>query len=231
MTEARTIPEETSASRTEDLTRARPAVEHWLRWSGLVPLPAFLLLHLGVELYRAFPADLRDVQRAAPGVVVTVASLLLVWVPLGLHLTLGAWLLVSKRSLSSAAEPAERVPSLLSRWSALPAALFVLWHGQSYLLAVWLGDADARDAGFRLVAELSSTRFGIPLSGAGYLLGLAATCTHAGLGVHRALLAQGYLASPGRRQLSARACSGFGLLCFGVGAAAVIRVASGVLLR
>lgn len=230
MTEARTIPEETSASRIEDLTRAGPAVEHWLRWSGLVPLPAFLVLHLGVELYRAFPADLRDVQRTAPGVVVTVASLLLVWVPLGLHLALGAWLLASNRSLP-AATPTERVPGLLSRWSALPAALFVLWHGHTYLLAVWLGDADTRDAGFRLVAELSSTRFGVPLSGAGYLLGLAAVCTHAALGVHRALLAQGYLASAARRRFSARACTGFGLLCFGAGAAAVIRVASGVLLR
>jgi succinate dehydrogenase/fumarate reductase cytochrome b subunit len=230
MTETRTIPEETSASRTEDLTRAGPAVEHWLRWSGLVPLPAFLLLHLGVELYRAFPADLRDVQRAAPGVVVTATSLLLVWLPLGLHLALGTWLLAGNRSLSSATAT-ERLPSLLSRWSALPAALFVLWHGHTYLLAVWLGDADARDAGFRLVTELSSTRFGVPLSGAGYVLGLAAVCTHSALGVHRALLALGYLASAQRRRLSARACTAFGALCFGVGAAAVIRVASGVLLR
>jgi hypothetical protein len=81
------------------------------------------------------------------------------------------------------------------------------------------------------LAELASFRFGVPLAGGAYLLGLLATATHAGLGIHRALLTQGVLKTEAQRRASARACAAFGSLAFLVGAAAVIRVASGVLLR
>jgi succinate dehydrogenase hydrophobic anchor subunit len=233
MTEARSIPgtEDRSASNTESVAQGRPAVERWLRWSGLAPLPAFLLVHLGSELARAFPADVRDVVRGSPTLLTTGACVLLVWVPLLVHLALAGWATAKGRALTLPSEVMPRLPQVVSRWSALAAGAFVLYHAQGYALAVWLGNAEARDAGFRLVAELSSTRFGVPLSGAAYLLGLLATSTHAGIGVHRALLAEGYLSSAERRRLSARACTAFAVTCFCVGAAAVIRVASGVLLR
>ena len=82
-----------------------------------------------------------------------------------------------------------------------------------------------------LLTELSSSRFGVPLASGAYVVGLLATAAHAGLGTHRALLLEGLLDAPGRRQASARACAAFGVLLFALGAAAVIRVASGVLLR
>jgi succinate dehydrogenase/fumarate reductase cytochrome b subunit len=225
------MPVEASASKTEPVTRARAAVERWLRWSGLLPLPAFLLVHLGQELARAFPTDVRDVVRSAPGPFTLLAGVALVWLPLALHLGLGVWLLVTRRTLAEQRDDVPRLPRALSRWCAALAAAFVLYHARGYTAAVWLGEADPRDAGFRLVAELSSTRFGVPLSGAVYLLGLLATSTHAALGVHRALLAEGYLASAQRRRLSARLCTAFGVTSFATGTAAVIRVASGVLLR
>jgi succinate dehydrogenase/fumarate reductase cytochrome b subunit len=155
----------------------------------------------------------------------------LVWAPLLLHVALAGWMSATGRSLTLPSEIMPRLPQLLSRASALVAGAFVLYHAKSYALAVWLGDADARDAGFRLVAELSSSHLGVPLSGGAYLLGLLATSTHAGIGVHRALLAEGYLQSAERRRLSARACAAFAVASFFVGATAVIRVASGVLLR
>jgi succinate dehydrogenase hydrophobic anchor subunit len=213
------------------VAQGRPAVERWLRWSGLVPLPAFLLVHLGSELFHAFPSDVSDVVRRAPSLFTTLACALLVWVPLLLHVALAGWMLAKRRSLTLPSEVMPRLPQLLARASALVAGAFVLYHAKSYALAVWLGEADARDAGFRLVAELSSTHLGVPLSGGAYLLGLLSTSTHAGIGVHRALLAEGYLQSAERRLLSARACTAFAVVCFCVGAAAVIRVASGVLLR
>ncbi|HVY30548.1 MAG TPA: hypothetical protein VHB79_28510 [Polyangiaceae bacterium] len=233
MTEARSIPgtDEQSASNTEAVAQGRPAVERWLRWSGLVPLPAFLLVHLGSELVHAFPVDVSDVVRRAPTLFTTLACVLLVGAPLLLHVALAAWLLAKGRTLTLPSEVMARMPQLLSRGSALVAGAFVLYHARSYPFAVWLGEADARDAGFRLVAELSSSHLGVPLSGGAYLLGLLATSTHAGIGVHRALLAEGYLQKAERRRLSARACTAFAVASFCVGAAAVIRVASGVLLR
>jgi succinate dehydrogenase/fumarate reductase cytochrome b subunit len=228
------VTEDGAASNTEQLAHARPAVERWLSWSGLVPLPAFLLLHLSRELQWAFANDVSDVLRPAPGALAVATSWLLVWLPLGVHAALGVYFLVSGRQLSTLAGAGGDVPRLsrlVSRVSSALALLFVLYHARTYAFSVWLGDADARDAGFRLLAELSSTRFGVPVLSGAYLLGLLATVAHAGLAVHRALAAEGLLATAARRRTSARACAAFGALLFGVGAAAVIRVASGVLLR
>ena len=224
--------EDSAGSKAEQLAHGRPAVERWLSWSGLVPLPAFLLLHLGRELWLGFAHDVSDVLRPAPGLGASVTAWLLVWLPLSIHAALGGWFLVTRRQLSHVAS--SDVPELtrqMSRVSGALALVFVMYHARAYGLLVWLGEADARDAGFRLTAELSSTRFGVPLIGGAYLLGLLATATHAGLAVHRALLAEGLLFTPGRRRASARACATFGVVSFWIGAAAVIRVATGVLLR
>ena len=223
---------DSSAANTEQLAQARPLVERWLVWSGLAPLPLFLLLHLTLELRRAFANDVSDVVRAERGLLLTLASILLVWLPLSVHLVLGARRLLSGRETANIAEP--DVPAstrTLSRISAVVAGVFVLYHARNYTLAVWLHEADARDAGFRLIAEVSSTRFGAPIAGGAYLFGLLATATHTGLAIHRALLTQGFLRTPAQRSASARACAAFAALVFVSGAAAVIRVASGVLLR
>ena len=223
--------EDSAGSTAEPLAHARPAVERWLTWSGLIPLPVFLLLHLGRELALAFATDVQDVLRPGPSLFTTVTAWLLVWAPLAAHIGLAAWLTLSGRKRSSLAEDVARMPRRLSQWTSLLSLLFLVYHARAYAVAAWLGAADARDAGFRLIAELSSTRFGAPLVAAGYLFGLLATVTHAALGVHRGLLAEGFLKEPARRRASARACAGFGAAAFCVGAAAVIRVASGLILR
>jgi len=228
------VTEDSAGSNAEQLAHGRPAVERWLSWSGLVPLPAFLFLHLCRELQLGFATDVSEVLRPAPGVGATLTAWLLVWLPLSVHAALGAWFLVNRRQLSPVPSGDGDVPALPRRLSRVSSALslaFILYHARSYGLLVWLDQADASDAGFRLVAELSSTRFGVPLIGGAYLLGLLATVTHAGLAVHRALLTEGLAATPARRRISARACATFGALSFCIGAAAVIRVATGVLLR
>jgi hypothetical protein len=126
------------------------------------------------------------------------------------------------------------VPALalrVSRLTSVVALLFIAYHAREYPLASWLGEADARDAGLRLVGRLSSTSFGVPVRGAAYLLALAGTLAHAGLAVHRALLREGWLDSATRRRRSARYSAVVSALLFALGAAAIIRVASGVLLQ
>ncbi len=226
------VTEDSAGSKATPLAHGRPAVERWLSWSGLVPLPVFLVLHLGRELQLGFASDVSDVLRPAPGVAATVTAWLLVWLPLSVHAALGGWFLVTGRRLSPVASgDVPALPRQVSRVSGALALTFIVYHARAYGLLVWLGEADARDAGFRLLAELSSTRWGVPLIGGAYLLGLLATVTHAGLAVHRALLAEGLLMTPARRRASARACATFGVVAFWIGAAAVIRVATGVLLR
>jgi hypothetical protein len=225
------VTEDGAASKAEQLAHARPAVERWLSWSGLVPLPAFLLLHLLRELRLAFTDDVSDVLRPAPGALAVATSWLLVWLPLLVHAGLAVFFLVSGRRL--APPPGSDVPPLsrlVSRVAAVLALVFLLYHARTYAFAVWLGEADARDAGFRLLAELSSTKLGVPALSGVYLLGLLATVTHTGLSVHRALAREGLLATAARRRTSARVCAAFAVLSFAAGAVAVIRVASGVFL-
>ena len=223
--------DDSATSKAEQLAHGRPAVERWLTWSGLVPLPVFLLLHLARELRLSFASDVSDVLRPAPSAFATLTGLLLVWLPLATHVALAGYILLSGRKLSSVAGDVPRMPRSVSRVSGALALAFVVYHTRTLPVAVWLGEADARDAGFRLIAQLSSTRFGVPLAGGVYLLGLLATVAHASLAVHRGLLAEGKLQAPATRQASARLCAAFGAASFCIGAAAVIRVASGVLLR
>lgn len=224
------VTEQSAAAKAEQVARTRPAVERWLTWSGLVPLPVFLLLHLSTELYRSFASDVADLVRAAPSPFELVTRALLVWAPLGVHAALGVWLLLFGRERARAVDVA-RLPRLLSRVWAAAALAFVVYHARELTGSVWLGETDVRDLGLRLVATLSGTRAGVPLHAAGYLLGLLATLAHAGLATHRGLLAEGLLPTPASRQRSARACAALATLLFGVGALSVIRVASGALLH
>jgi succinate dehydrogenase/fumarate reductase cytochrome b subunit len=226
------VTEDGTTSKAEQLAHARPAVERWLSWSGLLPLPAFLLLHLGRELWLSFRNDVSDVLRPEPSVLTHVTAYLLVWLPLVVHGALGVLVLLRGRMTTFAGETdVPRLARLMSRSSGALALLFLAYHAPRYAFSVWLGEADARDAGFRLLAELASTQLGVPLRAALYLLGVLAAATHAGLGVHRGLLGEGLLATPARRRASARACAALGALLFAIGAAAVIRVAAGVLVR
>jgi succinate dehydrogenase / fumarate reductase cytochrome b subunit len=213
------------------VAHSRPAVERWFSLSGLIPLPVFLVLHLSRELVLAFASDVSDWVRPEPGTLSLLTTALLVWVPLLLHAGFGVVLLVKGRGLSPLSADVPALARRMSRVTSIVALLFIAYHARHFPVASWLGEADARDAGLRLVDHVSSTSFGVPLRGAAYLLGLSGTLAHAGLGVHRALIREGFLASEARRRASARLCAGATALLFGVGAVAVIRVATGVFLH
>lgn len=224
------VSEPSTAAKTEGVAHTRPPVERWLRWTGLVPLPAFLALHLGRELWLAGASEPSQLVRAPTSPFALVSAALLVWLPFLLHCGLGLWLVsASPRRLPPDDVP--RTARVISRACALVAFAFLLYHARAFPVAVLLGEADARDAGFRLVSELASSSYGVPLQGGLYLLGVAATLGHAGLGVHRALLLEGMLTSRERRRASARVCASVAAALFVLGALAVIRVATGGLLR
>ncbi len=223
--------ESSAPSKAEQVAQRRTAVERWLVWSGLVPLPVFLCLHVTRELTLAFAGDVSQVLRPTRGAFSLISSVVLVWLPLTLHGALGAWLVASGRKLRPLPADVSALARALSRACALGALAFVLYHAGELPLPVLRGRAAAEDTGFRLIAQLSSTAAGVPAAAALYVLGLLATTAHAGLAVHRGLLGEGWLDSATRRRRSARLCAALSLLTFALGAVAVIRVASGVLLR
>jgi hypothetical protein len=225
------VTETSAASNAEQLAHGRTAVERWLTWTGLLPLPVFMLLHLGRELSLAFADDVSDVLRPPPTMFSRLTGLLLVWLPLGIHALLAGWLLLARRTLTPLSQDVPPMARLTSRVTSWLALAFVVHHGQTFAIEVWRGRAAGEDAGFRLLSLLASSSHGVPLSSAAYLVGLGCSVTHAALGVHRGLLAEGWLATVERRQRSARLCAAIGALLFAIGSLAVIRVASGVFLR
>ena len=77
---------------------------------------------------------------------------------------------------------------------------------------------------------LSSTRFGVPLTAAGYVAGLMAAAFYLGYVVHRALVGFGHARSEGAAKRIARAVA-FAAFCWLVlGLTAVIQAATGTLL-
>src|SRR5688572_7920529 len=89
------VTEPSAAAKTEGVAHTRPSVERWLCWSGLLPLPAFLLLHLGRELSLSTATDVAALVRGAPSAFSLATSALLVWLPLSVHAALGVWCLAS----------------------------------------------------------------------------------------------------------------------------------------
>ena len=77
--------EDSATSSTEEVAQRRTAVERCLAWSGLVPLPIFLCLHVVRELGLSFASDVAQVERPAPGALSWASSALLVWLPLLAH--------------------------------------------------------------------------------------------------------------------------------------------------
>lgn len=226
------VTESSAAANPEGVAHARSAVERWLTWTGLVPLPAFLVLHLGRELALSTPLDVSEVVREPPSVFGLISSALLVWLPLAVHSGLALWQLSSGgRARAPRASDVPAGARRASRFCAVIALLFLAYHARQYPIAALLREAHASDAGFRLLGELSGTSHGLPLRAGAYLVGVAATLAHAGLGLHRALLAEGWLATTDRRRRSALYCTLATALLFFVAASTVIRVASGVLLR
>src|SRR5438128_550989 len=115
------VTDDSSASTAEQLAQGRPAVERWLTWSGLIPLPAFLVLHLGRELALAYATDVTDVERAAPSALALTTSYLLVWLPLSLHALLGVWRLTSRDAAATSSPDVPAQARIVSRVASIAA--------------------------------------------------------------------------------------------------------------
>jgi succinate dehydrogenase / fumarate reductase cytochrome b subunit len=151
--------------------------------SGLVPLGAFLLLHLGINARAlrgsaAFEGTVRAVQSLP---LLGIIEALFVFAPLALHGALGAWLVV--RGLTLEPSPYPRDLRLAMRISAVLVLLFLAFH----LPELRFHSRGPRLGGGELAtlldAHLASTWRGIPWRGLLYLAGTASVTFHLACGV------------------------------------------------
>jgi len=179
----------------------------------------FLLLHLGLEAFRAgcdgaIPHGGAELSKPVVGLV-----LLGIFLPFCVFATRN----LARMSPLRAQAPDEgaRARAVLE-WFALALVLpFTLWHVAQCAYPIMNGSFEQNDARLELVAALSGTSFGLPLAAAAYALAVGAACLWATRAVRHAL--------PPERRGARRVVVALGLLSYLFGSYAVIRGASGPL--
>jgi hypothetical protein len=111
---------------------------------------------------------------------------------------------------------------VLHRLATLPLALFLVDHFVRFRLPILRGEAYPSDAVQRLVAELSTTRGGVPWVAALGLAGVLSAGFHLGFGLHRISIRR-RMDSVGTRI----ACAFAGLAVGVPGVLTIVRLAAG----
>jgi succinate dehydrogenase / fumarate reductase cytochrome b subunit len=196
--------------------------------SGLLPLGAFLVLHVVVNARairgeEAFDAAVGRLQRV-PGL--RLVEVLLVFAPLVLHAAVGLWLVATRAPLHEPS-PYPRPVLFTLRATGVVAIAFLAVH----LPAMRVLAPGPRPTGAELTtilsADLSSTWLGVPWIGLLYLVGAAAVTLHfvAGAWGFFARLPRG--ASPVARRSVAWAAAALGVTIFVLFADVIVLHATG----
>lgn len=195
--------------------------------SGVVPLGAFVVLHLWVTVSIAGSRDVYDRQVALlhSGPLLGILELVLVLLPLAYHGVYGVLRTFQPRDAAHAY--GTDVMFVLQRVSGIVVLVFVALHTWEFRGQTWTrGDAVASYS-TTLAEHLSSTQSGVPWIALGYLVGVAATIFHLANGMSSFCTTWGVtrtLASQRRARIVFRVA---GTLLFALAAALVVQLATG----
>lgn len=211
----------------EDLAPPRSTARKLFSLSGVVPLGAFVLLHLWTTaaLLTSQSTYERQVGVLHGGPVTVGLEVVLILLPLAFHGVYGAWLALQKRPQAHAY--GTDLTLSLERISGLVVLLFVLAHLRATLLPAWTGQLVVGSYSTRLVEQLSSLEWGIPWTALGYLIGLAATAFHLSAGLSSFSKTWGYVNGPRAERRAQLLFRSLGIAVFVIGAATIVTVATG----
>ncbi len=211
----------------EDLAPPRSTARKLFSLSGVVPLGAFVLLHLWTTaaLLTSQSTYERQVGVLHGGPVTVALEVVLILLPLAFHGGYGTWLALQKRPKVHAYGTDLRLS--LERISGLVVLLFVIAHLRATLVPAWSGELVVGSYSTRLVEQLSTLGWGIPWTALGYLIGLAATAFHLATGLTSFVTTWGYVRGPRAERRAQLFLRGLGIALFAIGAATIITVATG----
>jgi succinate dehydrogenase / fumarate reductase cytochrome b subunit len=183
--------------------------------SGVVPLGAFLVVHLvtNARALRGEAAFEHAIRAEGRIPALAVVEALFVFAPLLFHAGMGVWLVATRQPLGGAS-PYPRPLGTAMRLTGALALLFLALHLPELRFRAGPAASAAPDGGVLLsilAAELSSTWHGVPLRALAYLLGSACVVFHFAVGLW------GFFAST-ERGGEARARRWAGWAAAGVGA-------------
>jgi succinate dehydrogenase / fumarate reductase, cytochrome b subunit len=205
--------------------------------SGVVPLGAFVVLHLWITSSIAGSRDIYDRQiSVVHGGPLQVLEVVLVFVPLAYHAAYGLWLTLSRKGSSSAPPDADDADDhgyatdlmrSLQRVSGIVVLLFIAFHVWDTRLQTFTKGIPVDAYSTRLVERLSSTQGGIPWFAIAYVIGVAATAFHLGNGLTSFVKTWGYVRTAlaeARARLFFRVV---GIVVFVISTALVLQLATG----
>ncbi len=146
--------------------------------SGVFPLGVSLLLELWLHA-RALAGP--DAYRGALALTTSDSAVVLgvvVLVPLSFHAGYGLWLVARARYTVGRYPSSRNWMYTLQRATGVMALAFVVYHGATFWWPLARGAVAPADAFAARVAQLSTTRAGVPWIAFGYLIGLAALAFH-----------------------------------------------------
>jgi len=177
------------------------AVRRLFSLTGVVPLGAFLLLHLAVNA-RALRGDAEfaravDALGRLPALPLLEATF--VFAPLLLHGLLGLWLAVTRTPL---AEPGPYPPAVrvAMRATGALALAFLAMHLAEFRFRTPGERLGGTELGTLVAADLSSTWGGVPWRGVAYLTGTGCVVFHFATGAWGFLAVLPSLAASARRR-------------------------------
>jgi succinate dehydrogenase / fumarate reductase cytochrome b subunit len=147
--------------------------------SGLLPLGAFLVLHVVVNARAirgddAFDAAVSALQRVP---MLRLLEVLLVGAPLVLHAAVGVWLVATRTSLHAPSPYPPRL-ALVMRVTGVVALAFLALHLPEMRVLAPGPRPHGAELSTILSNDLSSTRLGVPWMALGYLVGAGAVTLH-----------------------------------------------------
>jgi succinate dehydrogenase / fumarate reductase cytochrome b subunit len=157
----------------------RPRLQRIFSLTGLVPLGAFLVLHVATNAVALAGTDAfvraADALQSFPGMI--FAEVLFVYAPLLAHAGIGTWLVATGENLTEPSPYSKPVRAAL-RATGAGALVFLVGHLAELTFRVPGARLGGGELATLLAADLSSTVKGMPLVGMGYLVGTACVVFH-----------------------------------------------------
>jgi succinate dehydrogenase/fumarate reductase cytochrome b subunit (b558 family) len=152
--------------------------------SGVLPLGAFLLLHLAVNVraLRGETAFARAVDAIHRVPVIAALEWLLVLAPLLLHASVGLWLVATRQTLAEDGHYPGPL-RIAVRATGVAAVVFLAMHLPELRFHRASPRLDGAELATVLAEDLSSVWYGVPWRGAAYLVGTACVTFHFAAGL------------------------------------------------
>lgn len=214
-----------SASVTAETSRRGTGLKKLHSLSGVIPLGAFLVLHIWVtaSIVGSRAVYDRQVGLLHSGVLGVLEPLVIA--PLFFHAIYGVVRMLGPRDTEHAYDT--DVLATLQRASGLVVLAFVSLHLWEFRAQTWMHGLAESSYSTKLVEDLSSTKYGVPWISLGYVVGLAGSVFHLVNGMGSFCTTWGYTRTQAAQKAARVVFRVSGVLLFALSSALVVQLATG----